>query len=185
VVGMKRTFIKQRPLPGDSDELNTMLTADAGRGMGEVTVDDATSFLAEFENGTMGSFEATRFASGRKNFNSFEIYGSKGSLCFNFESMNELLYFSREDEDYAQGFKRILATEGIHPYISAWWPPGHIIGYEHTFVNQIADFMDCIAKDTMPEPNFYDGLRNQQVMDAVLESAEKGMKVIIQGGSLK
>ncbi|MEK7395570.1 MAG: Gfo/Idh/MocA family oxidoreductase [Candidatus Poribacteria bacterium] len=180
VLGMKQTFIKQRPLPDDSDELNTMLTAGAGRDMGEVTVDDATSFLAEFENGTMGSFEATRFASGRKNFNSFEIYGSKGSLCFNFESMNELLYFSREDENYTQGFKRILATEGSHPYINAWWPPGHIIGYEHTFVNQIADFMECIANDTMPEPNFYDGLRNQQVMDAVMESAEKGMKVVIQ-----
>ena len=93
--------------------------------------------------------------------------------------MNELLYFSREDENYTQGFKRILATEESHPYINAWWPPGHIIGYEHTFVNQIADFMECISKDTMPEPNFYDGLRNQQVMDAVMESAGKGVKVIL------
>ena len=179
VFGMTHTFIKKRPLPSESDELNTMLTAESGREMGEVTVDDTTSFLAEFENGTVGSFEATRFASGRKNYNSFEIYGSKGSLCFNFESMNELYYYSREDENYVQGFKRILATEESHPYIKAWWPPGHIIGYEHTFINQLADFLNCIAEDIMPEPNFYDGLRNQQVMDAVMESAEKGMKITL------
>jgi predicted dehydrogenase len=179
VLGMKHTFIKKRPLPSESDDLQTMLTAEAGENMGEVTVDDTTSFLAEFENGAVGSFEATRFASGRKNYNSFEIYGSKGSLCFNFESMNELQYFSREEADYTQGFRRILATEECHPYISAWWPPGHIIGYEHTFVNQLADFLKCIAEDTMPEPNFYDGLRNQQVMDAVMESAEKGAKVVL------
>ncbi len=179
VMGLKHTFIKKRPLPSESDELKTMLTAEAGKNMGEVTVDDTTSFLAEFENGAVGTFEATRFASGRKNYNSFEIYGSKGSLCFNFESMNELWYFSREDMDYTQGFRRILATEESHPYISAWWPPGHIIGYEHTFVNQLADFLKCIAEDTTPEPNFYDGLRNQQVMDAVMESAEKGAKVIL------
>ena len=122
---MKHTFIKKRPLPSESDELGIMLTAEAGKSMGEVTVDDTTSFLAEFESGTVGSFEATRFASGRKNYNSFEIYGSKGSLCFNFESMNELQYFSREDENYTQGFKRILATDESHPYISVWWPPGH------------------------------------------------------------
>ena len=179
VLGMTFTFIKKRPLPSESDELTTMLTAESGKDMGEVTVDDTTSFLAEFKNGAVGSFESTRFASGRKNYNSFEIYGSKGSLCFNFERMNELQYFSREDEDYAQGFKRILATEESHPYISAWWPPGHAIGYEHTFVNQIADFMKCIEEDTMPEPNFYDGLKNQQVMDAVLESAEKGTRVTL------
>ena len=179
VIGMKHTFIKKRPFPSESDDLQTMLTAEAGESMGEVTVDDTTSFLAEFENGTVGTFEATRFASGRKNYNSFEIYGSKGSLCFNFESMNELHYFSREEEGYTQGFRRILATEESHPYISAWWPPGHIIGYEHTFVNQLADFLKCISEDTMPEPNFYDGLRNQQVMDAVMESAEKGAKVVL------
>ena len=179
VLGMAHTFIKKRPLPSESDELKTMLTAEAGESMEEVTVDDTTSFLAEFENGTVGSFESTRFASGKKNYNSFEIYGSKGSLCFNFESMNELQYFSREEADYTQGFRRILATEECHPYISEWWPPGHIIGYEHTFVNQLADFLKCIAEDTMPEPNFYDGLRNQQVMDAVMESAEKGAKVVL------
>jgi len=179
VIGMKHTFIKERPLPDESDELQTMLTAQVGESMGEVTVDDTTSFLAEFENGAVGSFEATRFASGRKNYNSFEIYGSKGSLCFNFEDMNELWYFSREEADYTQGFRRILVTEECHPHISAWWPPGHIIGYEHTFVNQLADFLKCIAEDTMPEPNFYDGLRNQQVMDAVMESADKGAKVVL------
>ncbi len=167
VLGMKFNFIKKRPLPGES-------------AMGEVTVDDTTSFLAEFENGAVGSFEATRFANGKKSYNCFEIYGSKGSLCFNFQSMNELQYFSREDKDYAQGFRTILVTEESHPYISVWWPPGHIIGYEHTFVNQTADFLKCIAEDTMPEPNFHDGLRNQQIMDAVMESAEKGVKVVLQ-----
>ncbi len=179
VLGMTHNFIKQRPLPAESDQLTTMLTAQAGGGMGEVTVDDTASFLAEFENGAIGTFEATRFASGRKNYNHFEIYGSKGSLCFNFERMNELEYYSREEESHTQGFRTILATDESHPYISAWWPPGHLIGYEHTFINQIADLLKCIEEDTMPEPNFYDGWKNQQVLDAVLESAEKGTRVEI------
>ena len=181
VLGMTHNFIKQRPLPAESDQLTTMLTAQAGGGMGEVTVDDTASFLAEFENGAIGTFEATRFASGRKNYNHFEIYGSKGSLCFNFERMNELEYYSREEESHTQGFRTILATDESHPYISAWWPPGHLIGYEHTFINQIADLLKCIEDDKMPEPNFYDGWKNQQVLDAVLESAEKGTRVEIGG----
>src|SRR5208337_3307045 len=98
---------------------------------GKVTVDDSATFIAKFKNGAVGSFEATRFATGRKNFHGFEINGSKGSLAFNFESMNELYYYDRTEAQDQQGFKRILVTESFHPHMSAWWPPGHILGYQN------------------------------------------------------
>jgi predicted dehydrogenase len=180
VMCMTTNFIKYRKLPAEERELSTMLTAKSGEGMGEVTVEDAAFLLAEFENGILGSFEATRFASGRKNYNYFEIYGSKGSIIFNLERLNELQFYSREDSPETQGFRTILVTEEVHPYISAWWPPGHIIGYEHTFVHEIADFLECIAKDTLPIPNFYDGLKCQAVLDAALLSAEKGERVLVK-----
>jgi predicted dehydrogenase len=148
--------------------------------MGEVNVEDASFFVATFANGALGSFEATRFAPGRKNYNYFEIYGSEGSLVFNFERMNELQYFSRGDETGNQGFKTILVTEEVHPYISAWWPPGHIIGYEHTFIHEFADFFRSLASDTLPQPNFYDGLKCQAVLDAALLSAAEGRRVSVQ-----
>ncbi len=124
VCAMATTFIKERPLPGAG-----AATFSAGSGeateMGKVTVDDAAFMLAEFENGALGSFEASRFAPGRKNYNYFEIYGSKGSIVFNLERMNELQLFQRDDPAFAQGFRTILATEaGQHDYIADWWPPG-------------------------------------------------------------
>ena len=163
VVGMDKRFIKTRPLLGQ-----------AGKGKkekGEVTVDDAVLFLAKFKNGTIGSFEGTRFAGGNRNRNQFEINGSKGTLAFNFERMNELKYFSLKDPQYLQGWKTILATEPVHPYVKAWWPPGHILGYEHTFVNAANDFVESIAKNKQIYPDFEDGLKCQQVLDAVLKSA--------------
>lgn len=166
VVAMEKTFIKERPVPADAVK-GTGLAVQAGGGRAQVTVEDAVMFLAKFRNGALGTFEATRFASGRKNYNGFEINGSKGSLAFNFEDMNKLLYQSRADESHAQGFRTILATEGEHDFAGAWWPPGHIIGYGETFVNSIYVLMDAIAKDKMPTPDFVDGAKCQAVLEAV------------------
>jgi len=160
VCGEQKTFIKQRPL------------AD-GSGSGEVSTDDATSFMARFRNGGIGSFMATRFATGRKNFLRLEIFGSEGSLAFNLERLNELQYFSRNDEEPEQGFRNILVTEAHHPYVNAWWPPGHIIGWEHTFIHEVSELIKGIANKTPVMPDFYDGLRCQQVLDAVTNSAVK------------
>jgi len=168
VVGHAQTFIKERPLLA---ETAGGLGAKAKGGRGKVTVDDACIFLAEFSNGAIGTFEATRFAAGRKNYNRIEINGSKGSLAFCFERMNELEFFSREDPAHIQGFKTILATESVHPYMKAYWPPGHIIGYEHGFISQVADMMQAIAHGTAIKPDFEDGLRCQEVLEAVMKSA--------------
>lgn len=169
VVGMSETFIKERPLEAEA----VGLTATAGEKRGQVTVDDTVLFLARFENGAVGSFEGTRFGAGRKNGERFEINGEKGTLAFDFERMNELEFFSREDPEGLQGFKTILATEPGHPYMEAYWPPGHLIGYEHTFVSQAADLVKGIAEGTELKPDFEDGLRNQEVLDAVLKSCEE------------
>jgi predicted dehydrogenase len=165
VIGMSKTFIKERPIV----ERMTGLTASAQENTekGEVTVDDATLFLAQFKNGALGSFEATRFANGHKNGMSFEINGSKGSIKFDFERMNELQYYNAEDESGLQGFRTIQCTEGIHPYAGAWWPVGHVIGYEHTFVHELYEFVECIAKDKQTSPDFKDGVRCSQVLEAV------------------
>ena len=168
VTGTMRTFIKQRPVETASSDPG--LGAVAGTETGEVTVDDATAFLASFESGATGTFEATRLAPGRRNFNSFEVNGSKGSLVFNLEEMNELRLYLTDDPAGLQGFRTINVTESIHPY-GAWWPAGHIIGYEHTFVHAIKDLLDGIAADTSPAPTFADGYRCQAVLDAVERSA--------------
>ena len=166
VCGVQEVFIKERP------------TQD-GKGTGTVTADDATQFLARFQDGTLGSFIATRFATGRKNFLRLELFGSQGSLVFNLERLNELEFFSRGDKDKEQGFRSILVTESVHPYLKAWWPPGHIIGWEHTFIHEIGDMLTAIAKDEPVYPDFYDGLRCQQVLDAVGQSADEGRWVEI------
>ena len=176
VTGMMQTFIEERPLPTEM----TGLAAVAGEERGKVTVEDAVAFLARFENGVFGTFEATRFATGRKNYNHFEINGSKGSLIFNFERMNELLYYSREDDPNYQGFRVIQATEGTHPYMSAWWPPAHIIGYEHTFIHGVYDLLNAIAEDEMPVPSFVDGVKCQAVLEAVEKSARSGKWVEVE-----
>lgn len=163
------TFIKERPLENNPKK------------KGEVTVDDASLAIVRFENGAVGTIEATRFAPGRKNYNRFEINGSKGSLAFNLERMNELELYLRGDPQSIQGFRTIVVTEGggVHPFVGAWWPPGHIIGYEHTFVHAVYDLMQAISKKQMPSPNFQDGVKNQAVLEAMerSSSAKKWVKV--------
>lgn len=170
VVGMDQTFIKQRPAPAETGKLSTMLTAEGGGGMETVDVDDAMLFLARFANEAVGTFESTRFAAGRRNHNRIEVNGSKGSIVFDLEDMNRLQYYNAEDPKDVPGFRSVQATEGCHPYISHWWPPGHAIGYQNTFVNQFADFFQAIVEDRKPEPGFEAGLENQQVIEAVLRS---------------
>jgi predicted dehydrogenase len=160
VVGTTETFIKERPLE------------EPGGGRGEVTVDDAASFLARFENGATGTFEATRLAAGRKNHNSFEINGSRGSVAFDLERMNELQVYLEDDEPEVKGFRTVLVTEPDHPYMEGWWPPGHIIGYEHTFVHTIKDLLGGISTGESPAPTFEDGYRCQAVLEAVERSVE-------------
>lgn len=169
VTGMTQTFIKERNLPGKADG---GLGAKKGSGKGKVTVDDAVAFLARFKNGVFGTFEATRFATGRKNFNGWEINGEKGSLVFNFEDMNRLQFYDRTQKSREQGFKNIMVTEGDHPYTAAWWPAGHIIGYEHTFVHAVYELLNNLAAKKMPSPNFEDGVRCQEVLEAVQRSAD-------------
>jgi predicted dehydrogenase len=161
------TFIKERPLPEESSGLS----ASGGAQRGPVTVDDTALWLARFDGGAVGSFEATRFATGRKNAIRIEINGSAGSLAFDFESMNELSYYDATEDPDVAGFRRILATEPTHPYAGAWWPPGHLLGYEHAFTHQVVDLVTAIADGVDPEPSFADGLRVQQVLDAIERSA--------------
>ncbi|MCR8632293.1 Gfo/Idh/MocA family protein [Paenibacillus radicis (ex Xue et al. 2023)] len=165
VVGMSETFIKDRPMPTSMTGLSAKGSADAPRG--KVDVDDATLFLARFANGALGSFEASRFAAGHRCTNSFEINGSKGSIKFDFERLNELEVYFTDDAADVQGFRRVLATDPAHAYMDAWWPPGHTIGYEHTFVHEMLEMMQAIHEDRQPEPNFTDGVKCQQVLEAV------------------
>ncbi len=180
VAAMTTTFIKERPLPG-AGAATFSSGSGAGGGKGPVTVEDAAFMLAEFENGALGSFETSRFAAGRKNYNTFEIYGSEGAILFNLERMNELEFFSNSDPEHAQGFRNILATEPCHPYVANWWPPGHIIGYEHEFVHAVADFVKAVVLGGDIRPNFEDGLRVIQVLEAGLQSAREGRRIDVVG----
>jgi predicted dehydrogenase len=159
VSGVQETFTTKRPTPDGK-----MTTVD---------VDDAFLFLARLSNGALASFEATRVAAGRKNYNRIEINGTKGSLVWNFERMNELEYFSFADEPKAQGFRTIMCMNGgAHPYAGNYWPDGHIIGYEHTFTNTLYDFLVALKNNTPFRPDFTDGVADQEVLDAALESAK-------------
>ncbi len=168
VSGRLRTFVDERPLPSE----HAGLSGTAGTGTGKVTVDDAATFLADFRGGAMGVFEATRFASGRKNAIRIEVNGSRGSLAFDFEDMNVLHFFDGTEDTGTAGFRRILVTESVHPYVGAWWPPGHVIGYEHGFVHQAVDLVRAIADGTDPTPSFADGLQVQRVLAAVETSSD-------------
>jgi predicted dehydrogenase len=169
VSGLLHTFIKKRPIAGEVDD---KLGAKATQEMGDVTVDDAAMFLARFKNGTIGTFEASRFAVGRKNYNRFEINGSKGSLAFNLERMNELEFFDNTVPERTHGFTLIQATEASHPYAGHYWPVAHIIGYEHTFINLIADALVAMHEGKRIEPDLVDGYENQRVLDAVERSSD-------------
>ena len=170
VCGLMETFIKERPVLAAA---GAGLGAKAGRSMGQVTVDDAVSWIGRFKNGAIANLEATRFAYGRKNHIALEINGSKGSLVFDFEDMNRLKFYSAEDPADRQGFRDILITDASHPYLKAWWPGGHIIGYEHTFVNTFADFVTAVVNGKSVQPTFEDGLQNEKVLAAIEASARK------------
>jgi predicted dehydrogenase len=171
VVGTLSTFIKRRKV-ATVEGAGAGLSAASGDEYGDVTVDDSTTFLANFASGATGTFEATRLAPGRRNYNSFEINGSKGSISFNLERMNELELYLVDDPAGIQGFRTINVTDSVHPYASAWWPAGHPIGYEHTFVHAIKDLLDGIAgKTDNPGPSFEEGFAVQAVLDAVERSA--------------
>ncbi len=157
VSGLTETFIRERPLLD-------------GTGSGPVTVDDAGLFVARLSGGALATFEATRLATGRKNALRVEINGSAGSLAFDLERLNELEYYDLSRPSAERGFARILATEPDHPYVGAWWPPGHLLGYEHAFTNQARDFIDAIATGTDPRPSFAEALNVQLVLDAVVRS---------------
>lgn len=171
IMGMTQTWLKERPSP---DDPNRMIPSD---------VDDAFISLVEFENGALGTLEASRFCQGRKNHEVFEINGEKGSLRFNMERLNELEVYYRDDEPReTRGFHNVLVSEGYHPYWSNWWPHGHMIGWEHSFVHEFHHFFDAIVnnKDVAPYgATFEDGYRNAVICDAVLESTTSGRAVSI------
>jgi predicted dehydrogenase len=165
-----KTFIEERELEG-------------GEGTGKVDVDDTFVAAVEFANGAMGTLESTRFAGGRKNFNSFEINAEKGSIRFNLERMNELeVYWVGQEPKETEGFHTVLVTEGHHPWWENWWPHGHIIGWEHTFVHEISHLLDCIVNDGDVSPHgatFLDGYRAALICDAIVESAATRRQVDI------
>jgi predicted dehydrogenase len=168
VQAMTKTFIKERP------KLD-------GSGMGQVTVDDAFAAVVEFENGALGTVEASRFAGGRKNGQRLEINAEKGTIVFNLERMNELeVFWVGEQPKETQGFHNVLVSEGYHPWWENWWPQGHMIGWEHTFMHEIAHMLDCIVNDKPVAPigaDFEDGYRAAVICDAIVESADKGRQV--------
>lgn len=168
---LAKTFIDERPLPG-------------GTGRGKVDVDDAFMALLEFENGAIGSVEASRFCAGRKNFNTLEINCENGTIQFNMERLNELnVYWKDSEPKETRGFTNVLVTEPYHPYIKNWWPEGHIIGWEHSFIHEFSHFFDAIVNKLDVDPygaTFVDGYRNAVICDAILQSSESRRMVDIQ-----
>ncbi len=162
VTGLTTTFIKQRPIAGAEDQIGT------------VDVDDAALWLARFTNGAIGSFEVSKLARGRRNYNSLEINGSKGSIVFNLERLNELNVIFDDDPPEVRGFRNVLVTDRVHKYANAWWPAGHIIGWEHTFTHGIYDLLNGIGSGTAPAATFTDGLRAQAIIEAVERSSGSG-----------
>lgn len=171
VMGMQKTFIKSRPIVEKMEGLSAQASTDAPRGT--VDVDDGSVFICEFDCGALGVFEATRFSAGHKNDLSIEISGDRGSIKYVFERMNELQYFSADDAEGEQGFRLIQASESVHPYMHAWWPVGHVIGYEHTFVHEMYEFIRSIVNDKPTSPDFSDGVECSRVIEAVELSSQR------------
>ena len=171
VCATTETFVRERPLEPPGRPGRGRRRVKTSRGLAKVTVDDAVTMIGRFRNGAMLSLEATRFAPGRKNSITLEVNGDAGSLFFDLEEMNRLKFFSARDRKDRQGFRDILVTEPSHPFMKSWWPPGHLIGYEHSFIHTVADFVRAVVTGEPASPDFQDGLRNQQVLDAVSESA--------------
>ncbi|MBV7652063.1 Gfo/Idh/MocA family protein [Streptomyces albidoflavus] len=170
VSALTETFVKERPLLAGAP---SGLSGTGSTETGPVTVDDAAVFTARFTSGALGTFEATRYATGRKNSLQVELNGELGSLAFDLERLNELSFHDETEPAVTSGFRRILVTEPEHPYLEGWWPPGHGLGYDHTFVHQARDLVHAVAAGTSPAPSFADGLRVQRVLAAVEESAAK------------
>lgn len=161
VSGMTETFIKER---------SSALTGSVAR----VNIDDASAFLARFANGSLATFEATRYARGHKALYTFEINGENGSIAWDLHDLHRLQFFENSGDGRLRGWRSIHVTEGEHPYMKNWWVPGLQIGYEHTFIHQIADFLRALWEDAQPEPTFRDALKTEMVIDAVLSSAKTG-----------
>jgi myo-inositol 2-dehydrogenase/D-chiro-inositol 1-dehydrogenase len=161
VCGMTETFIKERPsaLTGQSEQVH---------------IDDASAFLARFANGSLGTFEATRYARGHKALYTLEINGEKASVAWNLHDLHRLEFFEHSGDSRLRGWRSIHITEGEHPYMKNWWVPGLQIGYEHTFIHQIADFLRAVSEAKAAEPTFRDALQTDRVVDAVLQSAKSG-----------
>ena len=174
VCGLVNTFITERPLAES--------VAKGQKKMGKVTAPDSAAFLGWMENGVMANLEATRYALGRKNHIEIEINGSKGSIYFDFEDMNKMKFYNGGDLPDRRGFRDIQVTErdGVQPYVGHWWPPGHGIGYEHTFIHAVADFINACAEGKPVQPTFEDGLKNQRVLTAVEESSQQGKWVKVR-----
>ena len=168
VSGVVDTIVKERPLL----ESGAGLSGTAGAGYGAVTVDDIALFTGRFESGALASFEASRFATGRKNSLRIEVSGDKGALAFDLEDLNSVQFYDRTAPAELQGFRKILVTEPGHPYVAGWWPAGHMLGYEHGFSHQVKDLIDAIAAGTDPHPTFADGLQVQRVLEAVEHSSD-------------
>jgi predicted dehydrogenase len=170
VSGTIETIVKERPLEGARSGIG----GTAGEGVGAVTVDDVALFTGRFGNGALGTFEATRFSTGRKNALRLEVSGSKGAISFDLEDLNSLGFYDATSPSTEQGFTKIYVTEPQHPYISAWWPAGHMLGYEHGFSHQAKDFIEAIATGQQPTPSFADALQVQRVLAAVEDSSNNG-----------
>jgi predicted dehydrogenase len=170
ICGLTETFIKERQLP------------DYPEKKGKVDVDDMFIAMVRFKNNAVGSLESSRFCAGRKNYQRVEVHGTEGSISFNLERLNELDVYSKKDQDDRMGFRNILVTESVHPFIEHWWPHGHIIGWEHTFAHEIHHLIDCIVNDKFVAPlgaTFYDGFKCQEILSAIEESSEKGRWVTV------
>ena len=162
VTAMTETFVKERPLQDDPKKTKP------------VGIDDACAFLARFKNGALATFESTRYARGRKNQNTFEVNGELGSIYFDLEDAHQLQYYNHKDDSHTVGWRTILVTDSDHPYMKHWWVPGCVIGYEHTFINALADFLEGLGTKKPARPNFRDALETQVVCDTVLKSAKTG-----------
>jgi len=170
VSGVLETFVRERPILASAAGLGGI----AGTERGAVTVDDVALFTGRFEGGALGSFEATRMSTGRKNALRIEVAGSLGAVSFDLEDLNALDFYDATAPAGTQGFTRILVTEPEHPYLAAWWPAGHMLGYEHGFSHQAKDFVEAVVAGTQPEPSFAAGLQVQRVLAAVEQSAGSG-----------
>lgn len=170
VSGTLETIVTERPMLASSQGLS----GTSSKERGTVTVDDVAYFTGRFDGGFLGSFEATRYSTGRKNALRVEVAGSNGAISFDLEDLNALQYYDATAPATEQGFTRILVTEPEHPYVSAWWPAGHMLGYEHAFSHQVRDFVEAISTGVQPRPSFADGLQVQEVLAAVEKSSDHG-----------